>query len=335
MNQYSKNAPIRLVRQLMSENERLKTMPSRTLARWLNENHFDVFPNIEMARGIVRTARGKNGEARRKSARNPEFYDIQLKYDMPQTKSDEYAAFDIPKAVDRLLWLPDVHVPFHDETALSVAIKYGLEHGANGIMLAGDFADQYWMSHFVKIGQRHPFTYAQELDAVRHMLDYLMDVFDGCQFFYKFGNHEDRFEAYLNRVPEFRGIDDFSLPHLLELRERGFTVIESNTYMNYGKLKMGHGHEWGRGNFSPVNMARGLYLKAKQSAICAHGHTTSEHSAKKMDGTIITCYSTGCLCDLHPHYRPLNDTNHGFAFIERGEDWFHVDNRRIYNGKIM
>lgn len=315
------------------------TWPTRTIARWLNENHFDIFPSVEGARRVIRRVVGTDGDKHRDKYKKQygDLYDRQISYDAPVCYTDEYEPFLIPRTSDRMLLLSDVHVPFHDENVIRLAIGYGKDNGANALYLNGDISDQYWVSHFVKMGHRHPFTYQQELDAMMWFLDWMQDEFDGMPIYYKLGNHEQRFEAYLGRVPELRGIDYFSLPTMLKLRERGITVIEPNVYANYGKLKIAHGHEWGSGRSSPVNMARGLCLKAKQSAICGHGHTTSEHSATKMDNSIITCWSVGCCCDLHPPYRPLNENNHGFAFLKLHGDrgGFTVDNKRVYRDEIM
>lgn len=46
-------------------------------------------------------------------------------------------------------------------------------------------------------------------------------------------------------------------------------------------------------------------------------------------------WSTGCLCDLHPDYAPLNKWNHGFAFVEVFNGGkFEVQNLFISDGKV-
>ena len=88
--------------------------------------------------------------------------------------------------------------------------------------------------------------------------------------------------------------------------------------------------------FSPVNIARGLFLKAKVSAMQGHNHQTSEHTETDMNGRITTTWSVGCLSELHPMYMPLNKWNHGFAFVEVQPDGdFQVQNKRIHKGEVL
>ena len=49
----------------------------------------------------------------------------------------------------------------------------------------------------------------------------------------------------------------------------------------------------------------------------------------------MACWSTGCLCDLHPRYMPLNKWNHGFAIVDLDTaGGFSVRNFRIIDGKV-
>ena len=331
------NSLQQFLRELMHEKPEMTTWPSRTVARWLNDKYFDRFPSIEKARNAVRVLRGKHGSYMRGNHKNinAEFYDPQINYDAPKCLSNEYTPFTIPAKHDKMFVLCDTHIPFHDEHVIRIGIKEAKDRGITTLYLNGDAMDQYWLSYFVKRGMKHPFTYKDEVDAMMWFLDWMQDEFETV--FYKFGNHEDRFEMYLNRVPELKSDDYYTLSNRLDLRNRGITVIESDVYVNYGKLKILHGHETGSGKFVPVNMARSLYLKVKQSAICGHGHATSEDTKKKLDGHIITCWSVGCACDLNPPYRPINENNHGFAFVKLidTDGNFVVDNKRVYDGKIM
>jgi len=49
----------------------------------------------------------------------------------------------------------------------------------------------------------------------------------------------------------------------------------------------------------------------------------------------VVRWSTGCLCDMHPRYQPLNEWNHGFTIVEtdnRGN--YQVNNYKIINNEI-
>lgn len=84
-------------------------------------------------------------------------------------------------------------------------------------------------------------------------------------------------------------------------------------------------------------MARGLFLKTKTFAACAHGHSTSEHSVRDINDVMLTTWSFGCLSDLHPDWNPFSDWNWGFAIINvEANGFFEVENRRILsNGKVV
>jgi hypothetical protein len=88
---------------------------------------------------------------------------------------------------------------------------------------------------------------------------------------------------------------------------------------------------------APVNSARGLFMKAKQSMICGHVHKVSEHNETNLSGELISCWSTGCLSELSPDYNPhSNNYSHGFAHIRTdNEGNYSVKNFRILKGRIL
>lgn len=134
---------------------------------------------------------------------------------------------------------------------------------------------------------------------------------------------------------ELDGVDEFKLEEIIKARAEGIEVISDKKIIKAGDLNIVHGHEFGGSVFSPVNVARGLYLRAKVSAMQGHNHQSSEHTESDMNGNIKTTWSAGCLCELHPAYLPINKWNHGFAMVDIDGDNFEVRNKRIYKGKIL
>lgn len=121
----------------------------------------------------------------------------------------------------------------------------------------------------------------------------------------------------------------------LDLDQRGIMLIDSMDPISVGKLTILHGHEFGAGATSPVNPARSAYLKGRECCLVGHQHRASEHTEVTMLGTTITTWSTGCLCDLHPRYRPINAWGHGAAILDlTGEDW-RIQNFRIVEGRVV
>lgn len=156
-------------------------------------------------------------------------------------------------------------------------------------------------------------------------------------FYGKFANHEDRYRKYIrSNASALEGIEAFEMENILDFERFGIIPVGSSIRMRFNELSIIHGHEYGGSVFSPVNVARGLYTRAKSSAICGHSHVTSEHTEVDITGKITTCWSVGCLSELRPDYAPFSKYNQGFAIVSRnGKTGFHVQNFRILDGKIL
>jgi predicted phosphodiesterase len=147
-----------------------------------------------------------------------------------------------------------------------------------------------------------------------------------------------RWEKFLlAKVREIWDDPYFTLEERLRLNEERVVMIDDKTLVKAGKLSITHGHHIFKGIFSPVNPARGAFLRAKQSVIVGHLHRSSYHPEVDLDGKVIGCWSTGCLCELKPNYSPMvSNSQHGFAHIlvEKNGD-YTVKNYQIINGKIL
>lgn len=319
--------------------EALEKMPeatTRSVANWLCVNHPLDFPTQENARGIVRSIRGeiqgkKGVEGYERTSEEKKSAQGWSK--LPDTDYKEQEPFVIPKGNNRILILSDIHLPYYDVEALSIALHWASDKDINAIILNGDTMDMYQASRYTK--DRRLRDLSGEIEMTRDFLRQLKDEFS-CPIYFKIGNHEDRWETYLRtQAPELLGISDFELRNVLRFGELGVTEVKSRQMIKAGKLNILHGHEFGHSVFSPVNAARGLYMRAKASAIIGHHHQTSEHSEKDLLGDVVTTWSMGCLCGLSPEYMPYNKWNHGFAFVEvfnNGD--FELKNLRIIDGKV-
>jgi len=303
----------------------------------LKENPLD-FTTLENVRNLVRTYRGERGKNSSKVSivgrRDEQQRKDAIARKLPESDYQKCEPFIIPKGQNNILILSDIHFPYQDNKALELAINYGIENKVNAIYLNGDTLDFYQCSRFTK--DRRLRDMAGELQMGREFLKLLQDTFK-CPIYFKIGNHEKRYEDYLMiKAPELLGIDDFKLEQLLRFREFGVTLVKDKQMALAGKLPILHGHEWYGGFAPPVNPARGLFLKAKESAIVGHHHRTSEHTEKTLGGDVTTTWSTGCLCGLEPEYAPYNNYNHGFAHVVVGKDGnYQLKNMRIINYKIV
>jgi hypothetical protein len=122
----------------------------------------------------------------------------------------------------------------------------------------------------------------------------------------------------------------------MDFANRGITYITDKQVIEVDEnLSILHGHEFRESVMAPVNAARGLFLRAKSCAIAGHLHQTSEHTESTVQGKMIATWSTGCLCDLHPKYMPINRWNLGFCVVTVGSKGFQVDNKKIIDSRVV
>lgn len=255
-------------------------------------------------------------------------------FNLPDSYETDYPIYYLPTAATNILVLSDIHIPYHSISALTAAIKYGKDHLINTILLNGDVLDFYQLSKFTKDPRKR--SVKDELDAFRSFILVLQKEIPLAKIYYKFGNHDNRYQNYLKlKAPELLDVLEFRLDILLKLGELGVECISDDRVVMAGKLAIIHGHEYNRGGIT-VNPARSILLKAKHSVLVSHSHVTSEDSKSVITGDTLTAWSTACLCELHPEYARLNDWNHGFAHVSLSfNGFFHVINKRIINGKIL
>ena len=311
-------------------------MPTLTLARIMYNENVEAFMSVDHARTTLRQIEGKSGIKMRNTIKDKSLYMTEERpknpWKLPESEETKYEPFYIKEK--KIAVLSDVHIPYHSIDALSAALDFIQAEKPSAILLNGDILDFYQLSRFGKDPRKR--SVAHELQAAREFLDVLAQF--GAKIYYKIGNHEERYQNYLMmKAPELLGVQQFELQHLLGLNERGIELIGDKRIIKANDLNIVHGHEFGQSIFSPVNVARGLFLRGKVSAMQGHNHQTSSHTETDMNGNIVTTWSLGCLCELNPAYLPINKWNHGFAIIDLHEDLvnYEVRNYRIHKGKIV
>ena len=304
---------------------------SLSLARMIYTENPLAFTNVEHVRTIIRRYKGANGERARKYLTDRRF--VQNEPYMPEGEEPDYSPYALPKVNNRILFLCDIHLPFHDLKSVKIALEDAKDKDCNTVILGGDIVDFYQLSVFDKVPNKSMFVHEREL--FWQLIDYINSVLPNAKIIWIEGNHEYRFERYmLRKCAEIYGVDDFSFENVFSLRELGVEWVSGKRFITAGDLNIMHGHEVGITS-SSVNPARGMYMKAVASTVFGHLHKTSEHNKPDLRGNVVTCYSVGTLAQLHPQYRPINDWNTGFALIEIHQDGFMVKNKKIVGGKIQ
>lgn len=311
---------------------------ARTLGRMLNDKHPALFPTLEIGRSAVRQMLGVNGGtsrpvARRSGTERAKRQPGQLP-ELPKSEARPWEPFVLD--AKRSLVLSDLHIPFHDEVALEAALAYGDSFGPDAVLLNGDVADFYQLSRFDKDPTVPKVKH--ELACLRQFFGHLRARYPRARIVYKLGNHDERLEKYLQlRAPELFEVDEIKFAwHLAAgLPANEVTVVGEQRRIMLGKLTVLHGHEKGRGISSPVNPARGSFLRMLINSLEGHGHRTSEHNERRANGELICCRTTGCLCGLWPEYAKVNKWDHGFATVECESDGhYEVELKRIIDGRV-
>lgn len=304
------------------------------LAKLLRHEQPEVFHSVEHARGAVRKLRGEAGKSHRKGNDPTRYGQRKTKVSavpMPESDAEPWRPYTLQDG--RGLVLGDVHVPYHDKTALSVAVGHAKRVGfGDFVVLLGDTMDCYQASKFNRDPRRR--CLAGEVDAVRLLIAWLQEQLPTARIVYKVGNHDLRLQHYIwQKAPELEGIEGLTLREQLKLDDSQVDYVASERIIYAGGLTMLHGHEFGGSIFSPVNPARGMFLNARSSTLSAHQHNASSHGEPNIRGHYTGCWSIGCCCDLHPQYRPLNKWAHGFALLTVEDEEFEVENFKLIHGK--
>jgi predicted phosphodiesterase len=312
-------------------------MPTSKLAKIIYEENNLLFKDKEDARVCLRYIEGKRGgRARMSYMQNSKYYMEKNRssnpYSLPESDETNYDPFILN--AKRVLLLSDIHIPYHSIEALTAALEFAEKENPDCILLNGDTLDFHGLSRFVRDPKKR--SVSHELGAFKQFMDILKTVFPSAKIIFKVGNHEERYQHFLwSKAAELTDVAEFDFENIIKARAEGIQYVSDKRIINLNGLNIIHGHEFSSGFFSPVNVARGLFLRAKTSAIQGHNHQTSEHTESDMNGKITTTWSVGCLCELHPAYSPINKWNWGFAIIDSAEDGFEVRNKRIFKGKVL
>jgi len=321
--------------------EKFPQTKHQTLAKKIKEETGLIFNNLDQVRSMIRHFTGSMGDSHRKSLVDRRFMRTETvqstnnKYDIPESDALDYHPFLIPKAQNRILVVPDAHIPYHCVDTMTATIDWGKEHDINTVLMLGDWLDMHELSYFMK----NPNTkrWREEREIFWQVLDVWQNSFPNAVFYYVLANHERRFENYLmTNAPRVYDTEEHRLDINLRLGERSIIPIMDKIVVKAGKLSLIHGDEYRGGAANLVSPARWLFNKAIGNTATAHFHKTSDYSKPNIDEELIGTWSIGCQCNLHPQWLPKNEWNNGFARVVVNPDGtFKMFNARIHEGKVL
>lgn len=324
--------------------EKFPEAPSKTLARKIYAENAAFFTNFEQAYLRVRYYRGQVGKRQRDMMNNNvnnKFIKelktkvMQNKLTLPESHTKTRSQFTFPSGCMRLGVFGDVHIPFHDNTALETMFTKFEEEKVDSIFINGDLLDFYQLSFHEK--DPRVVHFKDEIEAGKEFLAYIRDRFPDIPIYYITGNHENRFERYLRiKASELLDMDEFRLDVILQVAAYRVEFIPFRSKVVFGDYTIEHGDKIpGAGGVVP---ARTLLMRLKSNSIVNHFHKSSESSQRVYgvgEPTTIKAYSLGCMCDLAPEYMEINEWNHGFAILKRIKDKVSVTNYKIEGNTIL
>ena len=323
--------------------EKFPNAPSKTLAKKVYSEQSAFFETFEHVYSRIRYYRGQKGSLLRKNVSNKNSKYIQElkstfmsnKLQLPESHTKTRNSFTFPTGCKKLGVFGDVHIPYHDNTALEVMFKKFEEEKVDSIFINGDLLDFYQLSFHEKDPREVHFK--GEIEAGKEFLAYIRSRFPDIPIYYITGNHENRFERYLRiKASELLDIDECRLDVILHVAEYKIEYLPFRSKVVFGDYTIEHGDKIpGAGGVVP---ARTLLMRLKSNSIVNHFHKSSESSQRIYgvgEPTNIRAYSLGCMCDLAPEYMEINEWNHGFCIMSKIKDKVSVSNYKIEGNTLI
>jgi hypothetical protein len=237
--------------------------------------------------------------------------------------------------------LCDIHLPYESQEHVEVALDYAFtHHNPRHIILDGDLVDFMKISRFVSPSDAMPLV--AEISYAVEWLEKLRKRFPRHKITYIQGNHEERLQRFIwTRSPELDGLKGLNVKDQLELERLNIHFVdnmklkrESGKFYSIGKLTILHGHELG---ICPnINPARQYFLKALDNVFCGHVHKVNDHYDTTVRDETKGAFVCGCLCDMHPAYKPQNGWVAGFALAHfEADGMFSVEPKKIIRGRVL
>ncbi len=321
--------------------EKFPNAPSRTIAKKIYNENSAFFTDAENVYFRVRYYRGQSGSTNRDKLKNTKFQkELKVKVmiqklQLPESHTKVRNSFTFPTGCKKLGVFGDVHIPYHDNTALEVMFKKFEEEKVDSIFINGDLLDFYQLSFHEKDPREVHFK--GEIEAGKEFLAYIRNRFPDIPIYYIKGNHENRFERYLRiKASELLDIDECRLDVILHVAEYKIEYLPFRSKVVFGDYTIEHGDKIpGAGGVVP---ARTLLMRLKSNSIVNHFHKSSESSQRIYgvgEPTNIRAYSLGCMCDLAPEYMEINEWNHGFCIMSKIKDKVSVSNYKIEGNTLI
>lgn len=252
-------------------------------------------------------------------------------FGIEESLGKEYTSLRITDAFKKVGILSDIHVPYHSMSAIICAIKYLRDQEIDCLILNGDIFDFYAISRHEKEKDLRDFP--REIEMGRNFLQKIRDLFPTIPIYYKMGNHENRWQRYLNeQAEEFSQLHEMQFEQFFRLDKLAMIYVPDWQGIEIGDLLILHGHEIMAGGMNP---SQSTFNKTFCNTIIGHVHRTTSTTKKNGFKEFFHTYSTGCLTQLSPKYYPFAQHNNGFALVNIIDGKTKVQNIMIKDGRIV
>jgi hypothetical protein len=181
--------------------------------------------------------------------------------------------------------------------------------GIDEIVILGDYGDIFFLNGHGNKDASVPNLFINEIEDINQGLDELDKLFPKAKKVYLQGNHEYRFERYIeNRCPELFGITEFK--RLIKINERiNWKFIPYGPNQSY-KILGSHL----RARHEPLaSSAKATSAKALCSLTYGHIHQIEESHIVGLDGTNHVSFSVGWLGD--------KQSDKIFGYVKNQHQW--------------
>jgi hypothetical protein len=227
----------------------------------------------------------------------------------------------------------DLHFPFEDPAAMSLAKKIIDSSKPEIVIINGDLVDFFGISRFPVPPIRRA-QFADEIKYARKNLERLRNWAPNALWVYNEGNHELRLQLNLwRRAPELSEL--LLLEDELELSKLGIIYLKQpqepqlreefvSPQVKLGKLYITHGHTirmWG----NAVNIARGIFLRVLKPMAVNHWHRSDVYIQTDYEGIPSGAWVIGCLARQRPHWDSGRIWGQSIGIVSVQDGYFEMD----------
>lgn len=234
---------------------------------------------------------------------------------------------------ERVLFLSDLHAPFHDEAIFASALRLIKKVKPHRIVINGDTNDFFQLSRFNTAMERLDLLQS-ELDAGNVLRARIRAAAPNAVIHETEGNHDSRLVSYVSKnAHALRSLDAIKPESLFAWRELNIESHGIEGFLLRRNFLVIHG--------GIVRQEAGATAKAealKHGLNGASGHTHRLAFYRKTSYDPLEWWESGCLCQLSPDYVPgVPNWQHGLLIghFSTSSDAFIIEPVNAFNGNLF